>query len=105
MPHLSFPVAETAVHGAPAGDEKENPVRIMVGQTRNRGQFLFIQWVIKAFLIGEFPQVGHGLLVKGVFLFPDEVKVIGVDAHGILLREPFQVFGLAEFQEFGEIER
>jgi len=77
----------------------------VVSQTRDRGQFLFIQWVIKASFVGEFPQVRHGLLVKGVFLFPDEAKGVEVDAHGVLLRDPFQVFRLAGFQEFREIAR
>jgi hypothetical protein len=105
MPHLSFSVAETAVHGALAGDEKENPVRIVVGQTWDRRQLLFVQRVIKAFFIRDFPKVRHGLLVEGICLSPDEAKVVGVDPHGIFLRDSFQFFRLVELQEFGEIER
>jgi hypothetical protein len=92
MPHLSFPVAETAVHGALAGDEKENPVRIAVGQTWDRRQLLLVQRVIKAFFIRDFPKVRHGLLVEGICLSPDEAN-------------SFQFFRLVELQEFGEIER
>jgi hypothetical protein len=95
MTHLSFPVAETAVHGTLAGDKEEDPVRIMVGQTRNRRQPLFVQGVVKASMVGEFLPVRHGLFVEGVIFFTDEAKVIGVDAHRILPRNLFDVFRLA----------
>jgi hypothetical protein len=103
MSHLSFPVAEAAIHGALTGDEKENPVRVMVGQARNRGQTLFVQGVIKSSLVREFARVGHSLFVKRIVLFLDEAKGVGVDTHGIRLCDPFQVFLLDGFQEFGEI--
>jgi hypothetical protein len=104
MPHLSFPVAEAAIHGALAGDEKENTIRIVMGQTRHRGKPFFIKRVVKASRVKEFPGVGHGLSVKGVFLLLDEAKGVRIDPHGILLRNLFQTFGLGGFQEFGKIE-
>jgi len=103
MSHLSFPVAEAAIHGALTGDEKENPVRVMVGQARNRGQTLFVQGVIKSSLVREFARVGHGLFVKRIVLFLDEAKGVRVDTHGIRLCDLFQIFLLDGFQEFGEI--
>jgi hypothetical protein len=105
VPHLSFPVAETAVHGALAGDEKENPVRIVVGQTRDRRQLLFVQGIIKASFVGEFPHVRHSLFVEGVFLFPDEPKAVGVDPHGIFLRDSFQFFRLIDLDDLRQIAR
>jgi hypothetical protein len=94
-----------SVHGALAGDEKENPVRIVMGQTRHRGQPFFIQGVIKAPWVNEFPEVRHRLFVNGIFLILYEAKGVGIDPHGILLCDLFQAFSLVEFQEFGEIDR
>jgi hypothetical protein len=87
FPHLPFSVAESAINGTPAGDQKKDPVGIPVGQAGNRGEPFFVKGIFVAGRLRDFADIGNALSVDGVPFLPDKPEVIGIDAHGIAGRD------------------